>query len=182
VNGHVVKELAPSRYRARPHRGSGQDRRAPSGEAIFHSAQTATRSLHDERSGRAPTPFSSCCGHSPRVSSCRPAGLCPKRLLLLTSDGRTWQIASLSWRHRLPQTYWVKVKGRLAAADLAKLGERLHARVEPIRAPQAARQAPEPVVYGDLCWREPRSAAARIVRHGAPGRKAPPCRHSRFGT
>ncbi len=102
-------------------------------------------------------------------------------LLLLTSDG---DLANriLKLAPRLPQTYWVKVKGRLAAADLAKLGERLHARVEPIRAPQAARSGAEPLVYGNLRRREPRSAAARIVRNGASGRKAPPCRHSRSGT
>lgn len=65
-------------------------------------------------------------------------------LVLLTNDG---ELANriLKAAARLPQTYWVKVKGRLSETELRQVGERVHARVRPLRSPHAAgRQAPNP--------------------------------------
>jgi 23S rRNA pseudouridine2605 synthase len=63
--------------------------------------------------------------------------------LLLTSDG---DLANriLKQASRLPQTYWVKIKGQLQSAEIAKLNERLHAKVEPVRTPRSSRLAPNP--------------------------------------
>ena len=64
-------------------------------------------------------------------------------LLLLTNDGELGN-RLLKLAGRLPQTYWVKVKGRLSDAEQARLGAQAHAKVGPLRAPQAARNSPNP--------------------------------------
>ena len=56
---------------------------------------------------------------------------------------------------RLPQTYWVKVKGRLGDAELKRVGQEVHGRIHPLRAPRSAgRQATNP-------WYEVTLAEAR---------------------
>lgn len=64
-------------------------------------------------------------------------------LLFLTNDG---ELANrlLKLAGRLPQTYWVKVKGRLSDDEQARVAAQAHARVEPLRAPQAGRGGPNP--------------------------------------
>ncbi len=64
-------------------------------------------------------------------------------LLLLTNDGDlTNRILKASGK--LPQTYWFKIKGRLGIEDMTKLAARLHAKVEPLKMPRAARGSSNP--------------------------------------
>jgi 23S rRNA pseudouridine2605 synthase len=64
-------------------------------------------------------------------------------LVFLTNDG---ELANrlLKLSARLPQTYWVKVKGRLSDDEQVRVGAQAHARVEPLRAPQAGKGGPNP--------------------------------------
>jgi len=57
-------------------------------------------------------------------------------LVLLTSDG---ELANriLKAAARLPQTYWVKVKGRLLQDECRRVEQEVHARVRPLRSPHA---------------------------------------------
>ena len=57
-------------------------------------------------------------------------------LILLTSDG---EMANriLKSGARLPQTYWVKVKGRLGEEELRRIGRQAQARLRPLRSPHA---------------------------------------------
>ena len=64
-------------------------------------------------------------------------------LLLLTNDGDlTNRILKASGR--LPQKYWFKIKGRLLSDEMAKLATKLHAKIEPLKLPRAARSSPNP--------------------------------------
>ncbi len=58
-------------------------------------------------------------------------------VVLLTSDG---DLANRILRAaaRLPQTYWVKVKGRLEEDQRRRVEREAHARVRPLKAPRAA--------------------------------------------
>ncbi len=64
-------------------------------------------------------------------------------LLLLTNDG---DLANeiIKTVDRLPQTYWIKIKGRLGEADFAKLATRARARVRLIPAAQSGGTAANP--------------------------------------
>ncbi len=65
-------------------------------------------------------------------------------LLLLTSDG---ELANriLKASPRLPQTYWVKVKGRLQPEECRRVEREVRARLRPLRSPHpAGRQAANP--------------------------------------
>ncbi len=64
-------------------------------------------------------------------------------LLLLTNDGELAnQIIKVA--DRLPQTYWIKIKGRLGEGDYAKLAIRARARVRLIPAAQSGGTAANP--------------------------------------
>jgi 23S rRNA pseudouridine2605 synthase len=64
-------------------------------------------------------------------------------LLLLTNDGELAnQIIRVA--DRLPQTYWLKIKGRLGETDFAKLSTRAKARVRLIPAAQSGGTAANP--------------------------------------
>jgi 23S rRNA pseudouridine2605 synthase len=58
-------------------------------------------------------------------------------LILLTSDG---QLADAVFKasSRLPQVYWIKVKGRLSRETLAQAGRQAQARLRQLRAPSAS--------------------------------------------
>jgi len=64
-------------------------------------------------------------------------------LLLVTNNG---ELANqiLKAADKLPQTYWIKVKGRLSEDDFAKLASRAHARVRLIPAAQSGGTAANP--------------------------------------
>ncbi|HEX2712031.1 MAG TPA: hypothetical protein VHM88_07390, partial [Candidatus Acidoferrales bacterium] len=57
-------------------------------------------------------------------------------LVLLTNDG---ELANrvLKAAPRLPQIYWVKVKGRLSEEQMRRLEQAAHSRVRPLRSPHA---------------------------------------------
>jgi 23S rRNA pseudouridine2605 synthase len=59
-------------------------------------------------------------------------------IVFLTSDG---ELASrmLKAASRLPQTYWVKVKGRLGEVALRELSQAIRGKIRPLRAPHATR-------------------------------------------
>jgi len=64
-------------------------------------------------------------------------------LLLLTDDGElTNRVLKLA--ARLPQTYWIKVKGRLGDDEQARLAAALHARVRPVSAAKSGKTGPNP--------------------------------------
>jgi pseudouridine synthase len=64
-------------------------------------------------------------------------------LLLLTDDGElTNRILKLA--PRLPQTYWIKVKGRLSDDEQARLAAGLHAKVHPVSAAKGGKTGPNP--------------------------------------
>jgi pseudouridine synthase len=64
-------------------------------------------------------------------------------LLLLTDDGElTNRILKLAGK--LPQTYWIKVKGRLSTDEQAKLAAKLHGKVHPIPSAQGGKTAANP--------------------------------------
>jgi 23S rRNA pseudouridine2605 synthase len=64
-------------------------------------------------------------------------------LLLLTDDGElTNRILKLA--PRLPQTYWIKVKGRLGDEEQARLAGGLHGKVHPVSAAKAGKTGPNP--------------------------------------
>ena len=62
-------------------------------------------------------------------------------LMLLTSDG---ELADRIFKNsaRLPQTYWLKVAGRLTDDEMQQIGQRAHARLRRLRAPGAAASHP----------------------------------------
>ena len=64
-------------------------------------------------------------------------------MLLLTDDGgltnRILKLAS-----RLPQTYWIKVKGRLSDDEQARLAGGLHGKVHPVSAAKGGKTGPNP--------------------------------------
>jgi len=65
-------------------------------------------------------------------------------LVLVTSDG---ELANriLKASARLPQTYWLKVKGRLTDEERGQVERRVHARLRSLKAPHAAgSRAPNP--------------------------------------
>jgi pseudouridine synthase len=64
-------------------------------------------------------------------------------LLLLTDDGElTNRILKLA--PRLPQTYWIKVKGRLSDDEQARLAAGLHGKVHPVSAAKGGKTGPNP--------------------------------------
>jgi 23S rRNA pseudouridine2605 synthase len=74
--------------------------------------------------------------------------------VFLTNDG---ELASrmLKASHILPQTYWIKVKGRLSETQLKSLANTLGGKILPLRAPHAAgKNPPNP-------WYEVQIAGAR---------------------
>jgi 23S rRNA pseudouridine2605 synthase len=64
-------------------------------------------------------------------------------LLLLTDDGElTNRILKLA--ARLPQTFWIKVKGRLSDQEQARLAGGLHGKVHPVSAAKSGKTGPNP--------------------------------------
>ena len=64
--------------------------------------------------------------------------------VFLTNDGE-FASRMLKASASLPQTYWVKVKGRLSETQLKSLAYVLHGKISPLRAPHAAgKNAPNP--------------------------------------
>jgi 23S rRNA pseudouridine2605 synthase len=64
-------------------------------------------------------------------------------LLLLTDDGElTNRILKLA--PRLPQTFWIKVKGRLGDDEQARLAGALHGKVNPVSAAKGGKTGPNP--------------------------------------
>src|SRR5437870_13404752 len=72
-----------------------------------------------------------------RVFPVGPMAYSASGLVLLTSEG---DLANriLKAAARLPQTYWIKVKGRLSGDQIRRLEQELRARVYPLKSPHAA--------------------------------------------
>ncbi len=75
-------------------------------------------------------------------------------LVLLTNDGELANrvLKAAAW---LPQTYWVKVKGRIAVDELRRVGQRLGAQVRPLHSPHAP-GAPAANPWYEITLSEPR--------------------------
>jgi pseudouridine synthase len=144
VNGHVVNKLGT---KADP----GRDRIEAAGHVVELQAERAYIILH-----KPPRVVATLADPEGRQSLRELLRGIPVRvfpvgrlefaaggLVFLTNDG---ELANrlLKLSAKLPQTYWVKVKGRLSDDDQARVAAQAHARVEPLRAPQAGKGGPNP--------------------------------------
>ncbi len=144
VNGHVIKELGAKADAERDRiEAAGRLVEMPDEKQYFvlHKPPRVMSTMSDPEGRRSLQHFIR--GIHTRIYPVGRLDYAVSGLLLLTSDG---DLANriLKQASRLPQTYWVKVKGRLQSAELAKLNERLHAKIEPVRAPRSSRLAPNP--------------------------------------
>jgi len=64
-------------------------------------------------------------------------------LMFVTDDGDLANRVLKAAPH-LPQTYWIKVKGRLSTEEQAKLAAKLHAKIRPLRAAAGMKTAANP--------------------------------------
>ena len=155
VNGRVVTELGskadPGRDRieaaGRPVRSA-----EPKTYFMFHKPPQVVSTLTDPEGRRTLRHFLS--GVRQRVFPVGRLDYAASGLVLLTNDG---ELASriLKAAGRLPQTYWIKVKGRLGEQERRRTEREARARVRPLKQPHAAgSQAANP-------WYEATLSAAR---------------------
>ncbi len=145
VNGRVVTELGS---KADP----GRDRIEAAGKRIefpesntyvvLHKPPQVVSTMADPEGRRSLRHF--LVGIPGRVFPVGRLDYAAAGLILLTSDG---EMAGriLKSAARLPQTYWVKVKGRLGEEELRGIAQRAGARLRSLRSPGAAgRRAKNP--------------------------------------
>src|SRR5574337_1205062 len=137
VNGQVVTELGskadPERDRIE---AAGKLVRFPASKIylVLHKPPQVVSTMADPEGRRTLRHFLG--GVSGRVFPVGRLDYAAAGLVLLTSDGELANRILKASAH-LPQTYWVKVKGRLGEEELRCLGQTVHGRVRPLRAPQA---------------------------------------------
>jgi 23S rRNA pseudouridine2605 synthase len=144
VNGRVVTELgekADAEHDRIEAAGRVVEAAQPRVSYVFHKPPRVVATLSDPEGRR-------CLQEFLRVVPGRvyPIGrldFATSGLLLLTNDGELAnQIIKVA--DRLPQTYWIKIKGRLGEGDFAKLATRAKARVRLIPAAQSGGTAANP--------------------------------------
>jgi 23S rRNA pseudouridine2605 synthase len=139
VNGNVVKELGT---KADP----GADRIEAAGKLItaderhvyllLHKPPEVVASMADPQGRKTLRNFLR--GLPQRVYPVGRLDYDASGLILLTNDGDLMATLLRQWQN-LPQTYHVKVKGRLTLEDLDRLGKQAEARLRTVRQPDAAR-------------------------------------------
>jgi len=155
VNGRVVTELGSKADPRRDHiEAAGQPVRSaePKTYFLFHKPPQVVSTLADPEGRRTLRHFLS--GVRERVFPVGRLDYAASGLLLLTNDG---ELASriLKAAGRLPQTYWIKVKGRLGDEERRSVERGARARLRPLKQPHAAGpQAANP-------WYEATLSAAR---------------------
>ncbi len=142
VNGVVVTELGakadPERDRVE---AAGQVAKAPEAHVylLMNKPPEVVSTLADPEGRRTLRNF--LVGVSERVFPVGRLDYAAGGAVFLTNDG---ELASrmLKASPSLPQTYWVKVKGRLNETQLKSLAHLLHGKIFPLRAPHAAGKNP----------------------------------------
>ncbi len=138
VNGRVVTELGskadPERDRIE---AAGRLVRFPESKTylVLHKPPQVVSTMADPLGRRTLRHLLS--GVSPRVFPVGRLDYAASGLLLLTNDG---ELANeiLKAAARLPQVYWVKVKGRLMEEERRRVEREAHARTRALKSPRAA--------------------------------------------
>ncbi|MBI3669229.1 MAG: rRNA pseudouridine synthase [Acidobacteria bacterium] len=138
VNGEVVTELGskadPERDRIE---AAGRPVRFPASKSylLLHKPSQVVSTMADPEGRKSLRNFLA--GVPGRVFPVGRLDYAASGLVLLTSDG---ELANriLKAAARLPQTYWIKVKGRVGDDQLRRLAQEAHAKIHPLRAPHAA--------------------------------------------
>lgn len=141
VNGRVVTELGSKADPERDHIKVAGKLLRPQAERIYlvlHKPAGCVATLHDPEGRR--TIASLLRGVPARVFPVGRLEYHASGLLLLTNDG---ELADriLKAGSRLPQTYWIKVKGRLTAEELAAVERGTGFRLRPLGKREAGRAA-----------------------------------------
>jgi 23S rRNA pseudouridine2605 synthase len=142
VNGVVVTELGakadPDRDRVE---AAGQLARATEGHVylLLHKPAEVVSTLADPEGRRTLRNF--LVGVSERVFPVGRLDYAASGAVFLTNDG---ELANkiLKASGSLPQTYWIKVKGRLSESGLKSIARTLRGKIFPLRAPHAAGKNP----------------------------------------
>lgn len=139
VNGEVVRELGSKADPERDHiEAAGKLVRFPERKVYLalHKPPQVVSTLADPEGRKTLRHFLG--GLPARVFPVGRLDYSASGLVFLTNDGelanRLLQAAA-----RLPQTYWIKVKGRLTETELRALGERVRGAVRPLKSPRATR-------------------------------------------
>jgi 23S rRNA pseudouridine2605 synthase len=144
VNGRVVSKLgekADAEHDRIEVAGRVVEASQPRVSYVFHKPPRVVATLSDPE-GR-PSLQEYLRGVPGRVYPVGRLDFATSGLLLLTNDGELAnQIIKVA--DRLPQTYWLKIKGRLGETDFAKLSTRAKARVRLIPAAQSGGTAANP--------------------------------------
>jgi 23S rRNA pseudouridine2605 synthase len=144
VNGRVVTELgekADAEHDRIEAAGRVVEATQPRVSYVFHKPPRVVATLSDPEGRRSLQDFLR--GVPGRLYPVGRLDYSASGLLLLTNDGElTNQILKVG--DRLPQTYWIKIKGRLGPAEFAKLATRARARVRLIPAAQSGGTAANP--------------------------------------
>ena len=172
VNGRVITELGS---KADPERDrievAGKPVRLafPRIYLILHKPSQVVSTMFDPEGRRALQNFLR--GVPGRVFPVGRLEYAASGLLLLTNDG---DLANrlLKASAKLPQTYWMKVKGRLGAEELARIHQEVGARIRPLRPPRAAGSSPANSWY-EVTLSEPRRDLLRrkLLDFGHPVEK-----------
>jgi len=138
VNGRVVTELGSRADAERDRIEAAGKLVRPAGKKTYlllHKPPQVVSTMADPEGRRTLRHFLR--GAPGRVFPVGRLDYATSGLLLLTSDG---ELANriLKAATRLPQTYWVKVKGRLEEEERRRVEREASARVRPLKAPHAA--------------------------------------------
>jgi pseudouridine synthase len=139
VNGRVITELGTKADPARDRiEAAGRAVRLPDKKVylLLHKPPQVVATMADPE-GRT-TLQDLLRGFPARVFPVGRLDYAASGLVLLTSDGdladRVFKASA-----RVPQTYWVKVKGRLTEEQMQQLSRQIKAQVRPLKAPLASR-------------------------------------------
>ena len=138
VNGKVVTQLGSKADPERDHiEAAGKLVRLPESKTyvVLHKPPQVVSTMADPEGRKTLRHFLH--GVSGRIFPVGRLDYPAAGLVLLTNDG---ELANrvLKAAARLPQTYWVKVKGRLSEDERRRVGHQVRAKVQPLRAPRAA--------------------------------------------
>src|SRR5260370_42240815 len=158
VNGHVVRELG-SKADPETDRIEAGGRRVPSREEqqekvvlLLHKPPQVVSTMADPEGRRTLRNFLR--GLPERVYPVGRLDYAASGLVLLTNDGALAN-RLLKAAHTIPQTYWIKVKGRLDEALLSRAKREAGAELHPLKQPTASRGGA--ANFGsEAGWSEPR--------------------------
>jgi 23S rRNA pseudouridine2605 synthase len=138
VNGQVVTTLGAKADAERDRIEAGGKVVRISGKSaylVLHKPPQVVTSLADPEGRRSLRHLIA--GISERVYPVGRLDYAASGVVFLTSDGELAR-RMFEASYQLPQTYWVKVKGRLSEEQIRSLTQALRGRVRPVRGPRAA--------------------------------------------